>query len=72
MTPKRMAVLRGKLQWSRGDLAALLMCSRSQIAAWETGVTEIPEHVGAWLQAAASWLAANPPPDDWRVRQRHG
>jgi transcriptional regulator with XRE-family HTH domain len=66
MTPERLTEIRYRRVWSRCDVARMFKCTDGLVKRWEKGMVEIPWKVAAWLEAHESWLAANPPPDDWR------
>jgi hypothetical protein len=50
------------LHWSVRDLSELLAVSDREVRRWAVGQNPVPPRIAAWLEAAARWHEANPPP----------
>lgn len=61
MTPTRFRECLALIRWSGRGLADALATDERQVRRWAAGA-KIPEPVAAWLDRAAVWHTANPPP----------
>jgi hypothetical protein len=68
MSPEEFIEARETMGWTGPTLARFLECDEKTIRQMQTKERHIPPTVASWLRKAVRWLAANPPPDDWRVR----
>jgi ribosome-binding protein aMBF1 (putative translation factor) len=48
--------------WSQRELARWVGVPESRVRRWARGTIPVPEVVAEWLQLAAEWHVANPPP----------
>jgi len=62
MTPARLQECLALLRWSQRGLAAAFGCDDRLVRRWAAGERPIPAWVSGWLERAAAWHAANPPP----------
>lgn len=62
MTPTALRDALALLRWSQRGLAAALGRPEGTVRQWARGAVTIPPDVAAWLERAAAWHAANPPP----------
>jgi transcriptional regulator with XRE-family HTH domain len=62
MTPAALRSALASLRWSQRGLAAALGRDEGTVRQWLRGAVTVPPEVAAWLEAAAAWHAANPPP----------
>lgn len=61
MTPDRLRQCLYALRWSRRCLAVATGHDAKQAARWAAG-SRVPTDVAEWLELAAAWHAAHPPP----------
>ena len=62
MTPTRLRECLTLLRWSQRGFADALGRSEGTVRQWARGAVQIPPEVELWLEAAARWHAARPPP----------
>lgn len=68
MNPTRFRECLALLHWSQRGFAEVIGEDEGRARKWARGAEPIPEDVADWLERAAAWLAANPPP--YRRRSR--
>lgn len=62
MTPTRLRECLALLRWSQRGFADALGRQEGTVRQWARGVVRVPDDVALWLEAAATWHAAHPPP----------
>jgi len=62
MTPARLVGILAAIHWSHRGLADMLGLNPKMVDRWATGQAAIPPGYAGWLERAAAWLAAHPPP----------
>lgn len=62
MTPARLRECLALLRWSQRGLATAIGYDDRLVRRWVSGDRPIPEDVASWLEQAAAWHAAHPPP----------
>jgi plasmid maintenance system antidote protein VapI len=62
MTPARFLACLAALHWSQRGFAAVIGYDDRLVRRWVAGERPIPPAIAAWLERAAAWHEANPPP----------
>lgn len=62
MTPARFLACLAACQWSQRGFAGRIGYDDRLVRRWASGERPIPAEIAAWLERAAAWHAANPPP----------
>ena len=70
MTPRHLLHCLRILRWSNEELAAVLECDGSLIAAWVLGDEEIPPKAAAWIQALVNLHQAMVPEKPKSIKGR--
>jgi DNA-binding transcriptional regulator YdaS (Cro superfamily) len=72
LTPTRFRECLAVLRWSQRGLADVLGRPEGTVRQWARGTVQIPDDVAVWLERAACWHVANPPPRRNRPEPREG